>query len=75
MVEKANLLEHAFVRLVALLDPQELPTSGLRAAGDLVKLAITERWLSEEDIRGAPAVTTTKGKKSKGRIAKRRLRE
>lgn len=69
LVEKANQLEHAFVRMQNLLDPHELPNSGLRSAGDLVRLAISEGWLDEQDVKGSAPILT-KGKKRKGRVAK-----
>ena len=74
-LSKAAQLERAFVRVQGLLDPRELPRSGLRSATDMVHLALREEWLDEEDVKGpAPGAGTKKDAKKKPRLASRRTK-
>jgi serine/threonine-protein kinase haspin len=47
-----------------LLDPEEMPQTGLRCASDLVVLALDQGWLDKEDVQGreGPTTKTTKRK-------------
>lgn len=50
--KRENDLEHVLLKVQSLLDPAELPASGLGSAGDLVALALGEGWLDVEDVVG-----------------------
>ncbi|TIA50567.1 hypothetical protein D6C79_02978 [Aureobasidium pullulans] len=63
--QRAEELEAALLKVNRLLDPEEMPQTGLRSASDLVVLALDEGWLDKEDVQGretAPATKTTKRK-------------
>lgn len=71
MIKRAIQLEDALSRVNVLLDPHELPTSGLRSASDLVQLALREGWLDDQDVKGsAPAAK----KVAKAQVAKRKAK-
>lgn len=65
---RAMQLVVAFTKLQQLLDPQELPSSGLRSASNLVGLALDEGWLDKEDVQGrtfAPSAGKTPRRRQK----------
>lgn len=49
---RAKQLEATLLKLQQLLDPERLPSSGLRSAGNLVGLALDKGWLDKEDVQG-----------------------
>lgn len=63
ILEKAMLLEQAFSLVQSLLDPEQLPDSGLHSAGDLVQMALVEGWLHEEDVKGSAGISKTQAKR------------
>jgi serine/threonine-protein kinase haspin len=62
--QRAEELEAALLKVNRLLDPEEMPHTGLRCASDLVVLALDEGWLDKEDVQGreGPTTKTTKRK-------------
>lgn len=73
--QKAEELEAALLKVTRLLDPEEMPQTGLKSASDLVVLALEEGWLDKEDVQGrvdAPRPPTTKTTKRKAKTTRRR---
>ena len=68
---RAEELEAALLKVNRLLDPEEMPQSGLRCASDLVVLALDEGWLDKEDVQGR-AGSTTKTTKRKAKTTRSR---
>jgi serine/threonine-protein kinase haspin len=62
--QRAEELEAALLKVNRLLDPEEMPQTGLRCASDLVVLALDQGWLDKEDVQGraGPTTKTTKRK-------------
>ncbi|GAB7351501.1 hypothetical protein MBLNU459_g2147t1 [Dothideomycetes sp. NU459] len=58
VVLRAKQIRSALSQLQHLLDPQELPHSGLRSASNLVGLALDEGWLDKEDVQGRNPAST-----------------
>ena len=52
MWKRAVELENVLLKVQALLEPEVLGHSGVRAASDLVGLALAEGWLDVEDVVG-----------------------
>ena len=48
--KRANDLEHVLLRVQALLEPSTLFENELRSVSDLVRLALGEGWIDEQDI-------------------------
>ncbi|KAH0292953.1 hypothetical protein M436DRAFT_69572 [Aureobasidium namibiae CBS 147.97] len=69
--QRAEELEAALLKVDRLLDPEEMPQSGLRCASDLVVLALDEGWLDKEDVQGR-AGSTTKTTKRKAKTTRSR---
>lgn len=70
--QKAEELEAVLLRVNQLLDPEEMPQTGLRSASDLVVLALDEGWLDKEDVQGRQSAPTTKTSKRKTRPTRSR---
>ena len=68
---RAEELEAALLKVNRLLDPEEMPQTGLRCASDLVVLALDEGWLDKEDVQGR-AGSTTKTTKRKAKTTRSR---
>lgn len=69
--QRAEELEAALLKVNRLLDPEEMPQTGLRCASDLVVLALDEGWLDKEDVQGR-AGSTTKTTKRKAKTTRSR---
>ncbi|KAL1311579.1 hypothetical protein AAFC00_001696 [Neodothiora populina] len=67
---RAVELEEALARMRHMLDPYELPHSGLRSAGDLIHIALQEGWLDDQDVRGETPSSVAKGAKKTTRLTK-----
>ncbi|GAB7343429.1 hypothetical protein MBLNU457_1457t1 [Dothideomycetes sp. NU457] len=63
-------LESALQKVSDLLEPEQLPGSGLRSAADLVALALNEKWLDVEDVLGG----SSKNRSSTKRVRKTKKR-
>jgi len=63
-------LESALQKVSDMLEPEQLPRSGLRSAADLVALALNEKWLDVEDVLGG----NSKIKSSTKRVRKTKKR-
>ncbi|KAI5207866.1 hypothetical protein E4T39_01828 [Aureobasidium subglaciale] len=68
--QRAEELEAALLRVNQLLDPEEMPQTGLRSASDLVVLALDEGWLDKEDVQGRETAPTTKATKRKAKTTR-----
>ena len=56
-------LESALQKISDMLEPEQLPSSGLRSAADLVALALNEKWLDVEDVLGSSSGSKASSKK------------
>ncbi|KAG9944780.1 hypothetical protein KCU85_g7722, partial [Aureobasidium melanogenum] len=73
--QRAVELETALLKVNQLLDPEEMPKSGLRCASDLVVLALDEGWLDKEDVQGREAGSTTKTTKRKAKTTRSKRKQ
>ncbi|KAI4746606.1 hypothetical protein E4T50_03033 [Aureobasidium sp. EXF-12298] len=73
--QRAGELESALLRVNQLLDPEEMPKTGLRCASDLVVLALDEGWLDKEDVQGREAGSTTKTTKRKAKTTRSKRKQ
>jgi serine/threonine-protein kinase haspin len=50
--KRGKQLEAVLLELQAILDPEQICATGVRSAGDLVALAMSEGWLNVQDVIG-----------------------
>jgi serine/threonine-protein kinase haspin len=50
--KRGKQLEAVLLELQAILDPEQICANGVRSAGDLVALAMSEGWLDVQDVIG-----------------------
>ncbi|KAI4724492.1 hypothetical protein E4T49_07766 [Aureobasidium sp. EXF-10728] len=73
--QRAEELEAALLKVNQLLDPEEMPQTGLRCASDLVVLALDQGWLDKEDVQGRESGPTIKTTKRKAKATRSRRKQ